>query len=112
VLTIRIAACVTFTASVCARIIASPRRMSTSDGGITTPSVLATHTSAAPRSRGAPLASSLGWTVRPSISALAPTEPFIGASNAARARPASGAAAPVGRSALDRTRNSVPASGR
>ena len=39
-------------ASVCARIIASPSRISTSEGGTTTPSVLATHTSATLRSSG------------------------------------------------------------
>ena len=78
---IRTACPVKFVASVCARSIASPSRISTSDGGTTTPSVLATPTSAAPRATGTPAADSRGATVRVSIATLAPTEPFIGASS-------------------------------
>jgi hypothetical protein len=46
VLTMRTIALVTLAASVWARIMASPSRISTSEGGITTPSVEATQTSA------------------------------------------------------------------
>ena len=87
VLMMRTDSCVRLVASVCARIIASPSRISTSDGGITTPIVLATHTSAAPRSGGTPDASSRGLTVRDSIATLAPTDPFIGASSTPRPSP-------------------------
>ena len=78
--------------SVCARSIASQSRISTSEGGTTTPSVLATRR--APRvcaparrraaSRGAPCATS--------PSTLAPTEPFIGPSSAPSTMPASSGA--------------------
>ena len=112
VLMMRTASCVRFAASVWARIIASPSRISTSDGGITTPSVLATQTSAAPRAGASPLASRRGCTVRASIETLAPTDPFIGAASTPRLKPASEAPAPVRASAWLPTRISVRASGR
>ena len=102
---------VTLTASVCARSIASPSRISTSEGGITTPMVLAMQVSAALRSSGMPAASSFGCTARDSIATLAPTEPFIGASNTPRLSPASGMPAPVRAKARLATRNRISANG-
>ena len=64
VLTIRTIALVTLVASVWARIMASPSRISTSEGGITTPKVLATQTNAVLSAAGTPRASSLGATLR------------------------------------------------
>ncbi len=111
VLMMRIAAPVMFTASVCARIIASPSRINTSDGGTTTPIVLGTQTSAALVAGVMPLWSSRGCTVRESIAALAPTEPFIGASSTPKPSPARDAFAPTGASARLAARNSVWANG-
>jgi hypothetical protein len=93
VLTMRTIALVTLVASVWARIMASPSRISTSDGGITTPRVLATQTRAVLSAAGTPRASSLGATLRESMATLAPTEPFIGASSAPRPSVASAGAA-------------------
>ena len=73
---------VAVTAMVCAPSIASPSRISTSEGGITTPSVAATATSAARVGSGTPCFSSRGATTRERPSTLAPTEPFIGPSSA------------------------------
>jgi len=56
--------------------------------GTTTPSVLAAATRAALRGKDMPLAARRGCTARVSIATLAPTDPFIGACNAPRARPA------------------------
>ena len=104
--------CVRLVASVCARIIASPRRISTSDGGMTTPSVLATHTSAALSSSLTPDASRRGCTVRESMATLAPTAPFIGASRTPSPRPVSNGPAPVPASARLPVRKRISASGR
>ena len=112
VLMIRTALCVTLTASVWARIIASLRRMSTSDGGITTPKVLATATNAAPRPVGTLFASSRGSTVRVSIATPAPTDPFSGASTTLNPNPANAAPAPVRARARSPTRSRMLASGK
>jgi hypothetical protein len=82
VLTMRTFACVAFTASVCALIIASPSSSSTSDGGMTMPSVLATQTVATASAGATWRAARAGATRRASMCRLAPTEPFIGASKA------------------------------
>ena len=117
VLTMRTIALVTLVASVWARIMASPSRISTSDGGITTPSVLATQTSAVLSAAGTPRWASLGATLRDSMATLAPTEPFIGASSAPRPRVASAGAAadrppPPRPPSATPQRNSRSASGR
>ena len=81
------------TAMVWAESMASPSRISTSDGGITTPSVLATATAANCVGLGTPLSASRGATTRASASTLAPTEPFIGPSSAPSAMPETSGAA-------------------
>ena len=100
------------TASVCARSMASPSRISTSEGGITTPSVLDMHTSAALRSAAMPDASRRGCNVRASIATPAPTEPFIGARITPRPSPASGVPQPVHLKARAPVRSNISASGR
>ncbi len=70
------------TAMVCADSIASESRISTSDGGTSTPRVLATATTASRVDGGTPSASSRGEITRDSPSTLAPTDPFIGPSSA------------------------------
>jgi len=84
-----------FSAWVCARVIASPSCSSTSDGGMTTPSVLATQSVAVVSARPTPRAASAGATRRDSMLRLAPTEPFIGASSAPTPSADSDAAAPL-----------------
>ena len=80
---------------VCAFNMASPRRISTSDGGTTTPSVLATVMIAARRGSAMPEAASRGSATRDRASTLAPTEPFIGPSKAPSTKPeTTGAAGP------------------
>ena len=67
----------------CAVSIASPSSSSTSDGGMTMPSVLAMQIVAvASAGRDGPRFASAGATARASMCRLAPTEPFIGASRA------------------------------
>ena len=112
VLTMRTISLVTLVASVWARIMASPSRISTSDGGMTTPSVLATQTSAVLSAAGTPRAASLGATLRESMATLAPTEPFIGASSAPSPRVASAGALLLRRPSATPQRNSRSASGR
>src|SRR5215831_2683664 len=91
---------------------ASPSRISTSDGGMTTPSVLATAIVAYRSGVGTPLSRRRGLTARDSDSTLAPTDPFIGPSNAPSPRPeTTGAAALLGK-ILMLVRNSAPAIGR
>ncbi len=93
---------VVVTAIVCADSMASLSRISTSDGGTSTPSVLATATSAWRLAAGMPSAASRGATTRDRPSTLAPTEPFIGPSNAPSSMPdTSGAAGLRGRMALE-----------
>ena len=99
-------------ASLCARSIASPSRISTSEGGTTTPRVLATQIAARLCARGTPLATSLGWTMRDSVATLAPTEPLIGASSAPRPNAARRGAARLRDSAAVPARNRISASGR
>ncbi len=92
---------VAVTAKVCAVSIASLSRMSTSDGGTSTPSVEATATMASRVAAGTPSAVSRGDTTRERPSTLAPTEPFIGPSKAPSNMPeASGAEARFGRMAM------------
>ena len=108
----RTAARVMFTASVWARIVASPSSSSTSDGGMTTPSVLAMHNVATLRSLDTPRASKAGATLRDSVYRLAPTEPFIGASRAPTPSAASSGAAALRASSRLPARCRLPASGR
>ena len=112
VLTMRTISLVTLAASVWARIMASPSRIRTSDGGITTPSVLATQTSAVLSAAGMPRCASLGATLRDNMATLAPTEPFIGASSAPSPRVAIAGAPPPWRPSATPQRNRRSASGR
>ena len=79
---------------------------------MTTPSVLATQTSAVLCSGGTPRAASLGATVRDSMATLAPTEPFIGASSAPRPSVANAGAPPALPLRAMPQRNNRSASGR
>jgi hypothetical protein len=72
---------------VCADSIASLKRMSTSEGGTSTPSVLATAMAAWRLAAGMPSAASRGETTRERPSTLAPTDPFIGPSSAPSTMP-------------------------
>ena len=75
--------------------------MSTSDGGTSTPSVEATAMTASRVAAGTPSAESRGATTRERPSTLAPTEPFIGPSNAPSNMPeTSGADARFGMTAI------------
>jgi len=112
VLTMRTAAWLAFTASVWARIMASPSSSSTSEGGTTTPSVPATHSVAAAAAGGVPLAARRGAMLRESMCRLAPTEPFIGASSAPTASADISGAAPKPRSSDCPPRCICAASGR
>ena len=78
VLTTRSLRPVSVTAMVCALSMASLSRISTSDGGTSTPSVEATAITASRVAAGMPSAFSRGATTRDRPSTLAPTEPFIG----------------------------------
>ena len=92
---------VAVTAVVCADSIASPSRMSTSDGGTSTPSVAATAITASRVAAGTPCAVNRGATTRDKPSTLAPTEPFIGPSSAPSTMPeTSGAEARFGSIAM------------
>jgi hypothetical protein len=97
--------------SVWARSIASPSNSNTSDGGISTPSVLATATSAVRWLAVTPSTPRLEAVLRFSVTKLAPTEPLTGASNAPSSKPDSGAAArgSSGRSAWRRPPYTLPA---
>ena len=88
VLITRSARPVALTASVWADSMASPRRIRTSEGGTTTPSVLATAIVAWRSGAGRPAARRLGSTARPSARTLAPTDPLMGPSSAPNPRPA------------------------
>ncbi len=99
-------------ASLWARSIASPSRISTSEGGTTMPRVLATQMVARLCARGTPHATSLGWTIRDRVATLAPTEPLIGASSAPSPIAASSGAERVRESACAPARNRMSASGR
>ena len=112
VLTIWVLACVIVSASVCARISASPSRISTGDGGTTTPSVLATHTRATAGAAGVPAVRSGGKTARVSIATLPPTDPFMGPSKAPSPKAAVRGAAGLAGNAAVNARNNVDASGK
>ena len=112
VLTMRAKLPVAWAASVWARIMASPSRIRTSEGGITTPKVLATQTKAVLSAAGTSRAASLGATLRASIATLAPTEPFIGASSAPSPSVAMAGAPPERAPSTTPQRNSRSASGR
>ncbi len=66
---------------------ASLSRISTSEGGTSTPSVEATAITASRVAGGTPSALSFGAITRARPSTLAPTEPFIGPSSAPSAMP-------------------------
>ena len=95
----------------CAPRRASPSRISTSDGGTTTPKVAATAIEASRVAGGTPASRRRGATVLASASTDAPTDPFIGPSSAPSAMPATdGAAGDLGsRAAAER--NNAPATG-
>ena len=111
VLMIRSLRPVALTASVCARSSASPRRISTSEGGTTIPSVLATQTSDWPVKVDSPCSRSFGVTIRVSVAALAPTDPFIGASSTPSPNPDRREAAGVRANSVRPAPNSRSASG-
>ena len=90
-------------ASRCARSMASPSKISTSDGGTTTPMVAATLISAV--ARAASSWPRRGATRRDSRAELDATEPFIGAISAPTPRAASASRAPVRRNRWDSDEN-------